>query len=287
KFLGKADTKVTLTVEREGVDKPFDVTITRASIELETVSGFRRNKDDNWDYVIDAENRILYVRLTGFAGNTARDLRRVLDAASRQGIKGLVLDLRFNPGGLLRSAVAISDMFIDQGDIVAIRPRVGESEVHKGQRGGFLDFPIVCLVNGGSASASEIVSACLQDHKRAVIVGERSFGKGSVQNIHPFDGGQLKLTIASFWRPSGKNLNKASTKGRDDDVWGVTPDVLVKLSRAERDQLAEYQLFTEVIQRTDIKPKTNDFKDRQLETALEEIRNRIKLAAEQRLKKAS
>src|SRR5205085_5268284 len=139
--------------------------------------------------------------------------------------KGFVLDLSFNSGGLLTSAVEISDRFIDDGLIVTMKPRVGKPSVFMGEsEGSLLDFPMVCLINGGSASGSEIVSACLQDHNRAVIIGERSYGKGSVQNIQPFEGGDLKLTTASFWRPNGRNLNKSSTDGKDSDVWGVVPD---------------------------------------------------------------
>src|SRR5262249_24955759 len=162
------------------------------------------------------EMRIGYVRVTSFARNTARDLERALNRLDKQGIKGFILDLRFNPGGLLPSAVAISDMFIDDGLIVTIRPRVGRAQKYHGPSDrSKLSCPMVCLVNGDSASGSEIVAACLQDHDRAVIMGERSYGKGSVQNIMPFEGGQLRLTVASFWRPNGKNLNKSSTPGRD------------------------------------------------------------------------
>ena len=133
---------------------------------------------------------------------------------------------------------------------------------------------MVCLVNGYSASASEIVSAALQDHQRATIMGERSYGKGSVQNIQDFDGGQIKITIASFWRPSGKNLNKSSTSGKEDDTWGVTPDegYVLKLSRKERDDLAEHLRNTEIIPRRDRPAKLkkevkegDKFKDRQLD----------------------
>ncbi|HZU35687.1 MAG TPA: S41 family peptidase, partial [Gemmataceae bacterium] len=232
-----------------------------------------------------------YVRLSSFATNTSRDLDRALQQMLRHGIRGFILDLRFNPGGLLSSAVAISDRFIDDGTIVTIKPRIGQSQTYTGEsEGSLLDFPMVCLVNGGSASGSEIVSACLQDHHRAIIMGERSYGKGSVQNIQPFEGGDLKLTTASFWRPSGKNLNKSSTKGRPEDEWGVTPDAgyLLKLTPKQHVQLEEHLHDQEVIPNRDLPAKVNkdEFHDRQLEMALEYLRGQIKTASSAPAKKA-
>jgi C-terminal processing protease CtpA/Prc len=149
---------------------------------------------------------------------------------------------------------------------------------------------MACLVNGGSASGSEIVSAAVQDHHRAIIIGERSYGKGSVQNIQAFGDGELKLTIASFWRPSGKNLNKSSTGGKDEDEWGVKPDIEIKLSRKERDDLMDHQRDIEVIQRKDkpSPPASKDFKDRQLDEALKYIKGLISTVSnEPATKKAS
>jgi C-terminal processing protease CtpA/Prc len=150
---------------------------------------------------------------------------------------------------------------------------------------------MACLVNGGSASGSEIVSAAVQDHHRAIIIGERSYGKGSVQNIQAFGDGELKLTIASFWRPSGKNLNKSSTGGKDEDEWGVKPDLEIKLSRKERDDLMDHQRDIEVIQRKDkpaANPVTKDFKDRQLDEAMKYIKGLLSTVSnEPSSKKAS
>lgn len=280
KILGKENTKVKLTVEREGADKPLEFEITRGLVEVETVTGAKRRDDDSWDYWLDHDNRIAYIRVSGFATNTFRDLIEVLVKLEKKGIKGMVLDLRFNPGGLLTSAVEICDLFIDDGLIVSIRPRVGKERSFNGRHeASLLNFPMVVLVNGGSASGSEIVAACLQDHHRAVVMGERSFGKGSVQNIMNFEGGRLKLTTASFWRPSGKNLNKSSTAGKDDDDWGVIPDTVLKLSPKERDDLAEHQRDTEIIPRRDAPPKEAkpEFKDKQLDKAMDYLRSQIKL----------
>lgn len=285
KIQGKPGTKIKLTVVREGVAEPLEFEVRRAVIEVESVMGIKRLESDEWNYVIDPESRICYIRLTGFARNTARDLGKVLDQLRKEGISGLILDLRFNPGGLLISAVQISDMFISDGKIVTIRPRAGRETTEKARPEGkhLLGFPMVCLVNGMSASGSEIVAACLQDHERAIIMGERSYGKGSVQNIQPFEGGELKLTTASFWRPNGKNLNKSSTSGREEDEWGVMPNkgFSLKLSERERDDLYEYQRDSEVIPRRDLpsKEKKTEYKDLQLEMALKYLRSQIKTAA--------
>jgi carboxyl-terminal processing protease len=278
---------VKLTVERKG-EEPKEYEITRGTVEVETILGARRKDDDTWDFYLDHNNKIGYARVTQFSPNTARDLYQVLLNLNKKGLNGFVLDLRFNPGGLLTSARDISDMFIDDGLIVSIRPRVGKERAYSGEHdGSFLNFPMICLVNGGSASGSEIVSACLQDHHRAIIVGERSFGKGSVQNIQNFEGGQLKLTTASFWRPSGKNLNKSSTAGKEEDEWGVTPDkgFLVKLTAKEREELAEHQHDTEIIRVRDNKDKK--FVDKQLDVGLDYLRAQIKLAAKQAKKESA
>jgi carboxyl-terminal processing protease len=133
-------------------------------------------------------------------------------------------------------------------------------------------------VNSGSASGSEIVSAALQDHHRAFVIGERSFGKGSVQNIKEFGEGEIKLTTATFWRPSGKNLNKSSTAGKEEDTWGVKPNLEVKLPRKERDDLFDHMRDTEIIEPEGGRPNKEakaPFVDRQLEDALKYIRAQI------------
>jgi len=284
KILGKEGTPVKLIVEREGQEKPLEFNLVRGRVEVETVLGHKRTDDDSWNYVIDPENKICYVRLTQFTRKTHQDLDVVMRKLSKAGIKGFVLDLRFNPGGLLDSAVKISDMFIDDGMIVTIRPRNGPETSYVGKHdGSYLTFPMVCLVNGYSASGSEIVAGCLQDHGRAVVMGSRSYGKGSVQTILPFDtGGQLKLTTATFWRPNGKNLNKASTSGKDEDEWGVTPNkgYIVNLPTKELYDLQEHQRDTEIIRPPGYTPKEAkaEFRDRQLNMALEYLRAQIKTA---------
>ncbi len=278
KILGKAGTPVRLIISRDG--KEQEITVIRGRIDTESVLGYRREPDTNaWNYWVDEKSRIAYVRLTSFQQFSGRDMQRVLEALSREpgGIKGLVLDLRFDPGGYLTSAVQISDLFIDDGRIVSIRPRVGAEDTYSGKsEGSLLDFPMVCLINGYSASGSEILSAALQDHRRALILGERSYGKGSVQHTQPWEDGLLKFTMASFWRPNGKNLNKSSTKGKDEDEWGVMPDKVVPLTRKERDDLAEAHRDAEIIMPKGKPRAKSDFKDKQLEAALEYLRGQIK-----------
>jgi C-terminal peptidase prc len=294
-ILGKADTKVTLTVQREGVEKPFNVDINRGRVEVESVLGAKRRSDDSWDYVIDRKNKIGYIRLNTFARTSFRDMEAVMkNLVEKHDIKGFVLDLRYNPGGLLDIAIKVTDLYIDDGVIVSIHPRGGPEKATKfygRHQDSLLDFPMVCLVNGNSASGSEIVSAALQDHRRAIIIGERSYGKGSVQNIRDFDiidpssrevkKAEIKLTTAAFRRPNGENLNKASTSGRDDEKWGVVPDKIIKLTTREDRDLREHLRKQEVIERPDRRGQdktAKEFKDRQLDAALEYLRGQIKLS---------
>jgi C-terminal peptidase prc len=297
KITGKERTKVKLIVEREGESKPLEFVLERHVIDVETVLGVKRRPDDSWDYTLDAKNKIYYVRLTQFTRTTYRDLAEVISRLDKEGINGLVLDLRFNPGGLLDSAVKVSDLFIDDGLIVTIKPRKDveeEQSYHGRHEGSYLKFPMAVLVNGMSASGSEIVAACLQDHRRAVVIGERSYGKGSVQHIQEFEatGGALKLTTATYWRPSGKNINKSSTiKGGEDEDWGVSPDkgYAVKLTPKDRDDLNDYHRNQEIIPRHDLPekpPAKPDVKDRQLQKALEYLHGQIELASKAPTRKA-
>lgn len=284
KILGKPDTKVTLVIEREEADGPkvMNVDLVRSKIQGETVFGVHRLPDDSWDYYLDKDRKIVYVRLSQFAGKTARDLRDVLRTYQKKGMNGLVLDLRFNPGGLLDAAKEICDMFVDDGVIVSVKPRdKSHSQELKTSTRGFkiLDVPLVVLVNGGSASASEIVSACIQDHERGIVMGERSFGKGSVQQIRQMDlgghPGAIKITMAAFYGPSGKNLNRFPNSKEEDD-WGVKPaaENIIKLSPTERAELEESVTKNEMIPRRDA-PKMETkktFIDRQLEAAMDKLK---------------
>jgi carboxyl-terminal processing protease len=222
---GEPGTELKLVVIHANENRPVPISVERDIIRVETVLGDRRKADDSWDYLYDHRQRIGYIRLTAFSRDTARSLRAALVQLKRENIRGLVLDLRFNPGGLLTSAIEICDLFIPEGVIVSTEGRNSKKRSWSARKPGtFEDFPMVVLVNKYSASASEIVAGCLQDHERAVIVGERSWGKGSVQNVIELEGGKsaLKLTTSGYHRPSGKNIHRFP-KSKPTDVWGVSP----------------------------------------------------------------
>jgi carboxyl-terminal processing protease len=238
---GEPGTEVTFTVEHAASGKTESFTLTREVVRVDTVLGDSRKADDSWEYLIDPKRRIGYIRITAFSRETADDLRKALAELQARQMRGLVLDLRFNPGGLLTSAVEVANLFVGEGRIVSttgrnVPQRVWDAEKEK----ALADFPVVVLVNHYSASASEIVAACLQDHHRAAIVGERTWGKGSVQNVVELEGGKtaLKLTTASYARPNGHKIHRFP-EDKESDEWGVSPDdkLDVKLSRSEMAQL--------------------------------------------------
>lgn len=227
KLKGAAGTSVTLTIVHRGQRTPEKLTITRELVHVETVLGDRRKKDDRWDFMLDPDKKIGYIRVTAFSRDTAHDVEEALKELQTQKLRGLILDLRTNPGGLLTSAVDISDLFVAEGRIVSTAGRnTKEKPFDAKGPGTFEGFPMAVLVNRYSASASEIVAACLQDHKRAVVVGERTYGKGSVQNVVELENGKsaMKLTTAGYLRPNGKNIDKDVAKEQGSSEWGVSPD---------------------------------------------------------------
>jgi carboxyl-terminal processing protease len=217
---GKPGTKILLTVVREGVDRPLKVSITRAIIKVNSVKSRMLEPDFG------------YVRITQFQANTGESLINAVSDLKKENegnLKGLVLDLRNNPGGVLNAAVAVSDAFLEDGLIVYTEGRINDSEMKfKATPTDIIKgAPMVVLVNGGSASASEIVSGALQDHKRAIIMGSTTFGKGSVQTILPMqNGAALKLTTARYYTPSGRSIQ----------AQGIVPDIpLENMKLAESD----------------------------------------------------
>ena len=209
---GKPGSEIELTILRGGEEKPFNVTIVRDIITVKNIKAET------------IESAFGYIRISNFQIHTVDDLSKALVKLENENnnmLKGLVLDLRNNPGGLLNAAVGVSDLFLDEGLIVYTEGRVKGSKLKFNAKPSemFKDIPIIVLVNGGSASASEIVAGALQDHRRAIIMGERTFGKGSVQTILPMnDETALKLTTARYYTPSGRSIQAS----------GIEPDMIVK-----------------------------------------------------------
>lgn len=236
---GPPGTTVRLTIRPRGSSRTVEKTLVRSIIEVESVLGDQRDAAKNWDFMLDKEYRIAYVRLSQFNKKSFDEMRNVLARLEGDQVRALILDLRNNPGGLLDAAVNIADLFLTSGVVVSVEGRNRTHSSYEAREPGtlLLHKPMVVLIDGSSASASEIVAAALQDHKRAVVMGERSFGKGSVQTLIPMEGGKaaLKLTTAKYMRPSGKNIHRFPDSKEEDD-WGVRPDVEVPLTRAEREE---------------------------------------------------
>jgi len=213
KMRGLVNTKIKLTVMRKGQDKPLDITLTRDVIRVRSVRSESMGED------------VGYIRMTQFNEQTTDGLKKAISdigaKISKDKLKGYILDLRNNPGGLLDQAISVSDAFLQKGEIVSTRGRNAEETQRFSARPGDLTDgkPLIVLVNGGSASASEIVAGALQDHRRATVVGTRSFGKGSVQTIIPLGSGNgaLRLTTARYFTPSGRSIQAK----------GITPDIEV------------------------------------------------------------
>jgi carboxyl-terminal processing protease len=278
---GKPGTRVRLTVHRPGVEEPVESTVTREQVAEESVLGWRRKEDDHWDHWIDRDKKLAYIRVTLFRNHTAKELEHLLRDLRKEDLKGLILDLRFNPGGSLNIATEVADLFIDDGLITTARSRGASLRRLSGKHeGSCLDFPMVCLVNEETARTSEIIAACLQDHQRAALMGERSAGQAGVQNGIRLNGDVvLEMTTAVFCRPSGKKLFRTYRPGADDE-WGVIPEpkYVLRLPFAERQALAEH-----VERQTYIWPREQygkehgpAFKDRQLDMALSYLRTSAK-----------
>ncbi len=216
KMRGKPGTKVKLTIRRVN-EKPFDVTLKREEIKTQSVKTDIKDED------------VLYIRISSFSEEVDLDIKKAFEKEiknRKKPLKGIVLDVRNNPGGLLDQAVAVSGLFLDQGEVVSTRARNDEDTLRYSAKGKDITegLPVVVLINSGSASASEIVAGALQDHKRAVIVGEKSFGKGSVQTVVPLGKhGAMRLTTAKYYTPSGKSIQAT----------GIEPDIVVHPAKVE------------------------------------------------------
>ena len=273
---GPVGSDVALTIARAG--ESFDVTLTRETVQIETVLGARRRADGSWDYWLDEQEKIGYLRITSFGAQTADDVTDAMQQLSDPKLRGLVLDLRNNPGGLLSAAIEISDTFLDRGLIVtAVGRNVPETSWEAKPDGAYVSFPMVVLVNRFSASGSEIVAACLQDHGRAAVCGERTWGKGSVQRLMMLEDGKsaLKLTTSTYQRPSGKNIHRAPGAS-EEEQWGVSPNESLQVG-LDRGQARELMLYRAEAFR--IRPAAQAalplFMDDQITAAVDRVRQQL------------
>ncbi|MGL6097960.1 MAG: S41 family peptidase [Fimbriiglobus sp.] len=246
---GPPGTPITLTILSEATRQTREVTLNRALIELHPVMGFARRADDpaKWEFLADPANKIALIRLIGFNEKSDKELKIAVEDAEKAGAKALVLDMRDNPGGLLNQAVSIADLFLDDGTIVTTRDRDGATRGWTAKPGETIfgpadKRPMAVLVNRNSASAAEIVASALQDNKRAVVVGERSYGKGSVQKVYPLSvagrpTGAVKLTTEVWLTPKAKNIHRWPDS-KDTDEWGVVPDAGFDVKLTDDDRRA-------------------------------------------------
>jgi carboxyl-terminal processing protease len=287
RITGPRGTAVTLTVRREGEDKPIDIMLTRDTIKLHSVQGWWKKSLDeegqpNWDWFIDKNNRIGYIRLTGFSEDTFSDTLRAIQEMQEHGQpNGLIVDLRYNPGGLLPTARRIANLFVNSGTIVSGETAAGEELFRmraQPNRAYLSDWPVVILINQSSASASEIVAGCVQAHNAGIIVGKRSWGKGSVQTVHQIArDANVKLTTQYYRLPSadgGETPGRLVHKIPGSTDWGVLPDVEVEMTVEQGTQSRQLRREADMIvkdsndERPDIHRLITDGLDPQLETAL-------------------
>lgn len=261
KVAGPVGSEVKLYVKHATGDEA-EITMTREEVVVPTVKGYERTQAGVWDYWASEDPKIAYVRITQFTPDTYDKLRPVLEQLLSGGMKGLILDLRFNPGGRLDQAIQVVDMFIDHGTIVSTQGRNRPKNEAKASSAGTLPyFPMIVLVNESSASAAEIVAGSLMDNKRALVIGEQSYGKGSVQELIGLDskGGELKLTVAYYYLPSGRLVHRKPDAKEGGD-WGVLPQIVVPMDTdAERRAMEaryESELFKRPVPKVTSKPAT-------------------------------
>lgn len=237
---GPVGESVAIKVKRIGIPELLTLNIERADIQVDSVYGDRIKADSSWDYFLQEDPRIAYIRITQFGERTTEEFRSALEAV-KDSAQAVVLDLRYNPGGILPAAIQMCDMLVESGVIVSTKGRKEifgtESKANK-KTVLDIDVPVVVLVNDQSASASEIMAGCLQDLGRAKIAGVRSYGKGTVQQIFELENDQtaLKFTTARFYRPSGKNIHRTEEM-TEKDQWGISPDQGLKLEISRSQEL--------------------------------------------------
>ncbi|MBN1383478.1 MAG: S41 family peptidase [Elusimicrobia bacterium] len=281
KLRGKPGTKVTITIFREGMD-PFDLTVTRGDIPIITVTGTKMLTDS-----------IGYLRITEMNAKTIEELDKALSKLTKEGMKSLVVDLRNDPGGLLNIAVDICKKFVGENKLIVYTQgrKFPKREYRADSSAPYADMPMVVLVNRGSASGAEIVAGCMQDHKRAVIIGMQTFGKGSVQSLLPLEkDASLRLTTQKYYTPSGKCIHRdtsspdeeekesrdettAESKTEKKPKGGITPDIVINVSRETEIALRKQEFAKEIADAKD-RNKKYDVK-KSTEPAKEELKDEI------------
>ncbi len=234
-LLGEPGTKVTIEVHRERREEALRFELTRELVSKETVRGFTRQKNGDWNYLIERNPPIGYIRISSFSPHTMADFDRSLSEILHRNAKILILDFRFNPGGLMHQALEMIDRFVTTGPILATVTRTQAITQYSASQADTLDdLDLVVLINGYSASSAEIVSGSLQAHNRAIIIGERSFGKGSVQHLLPLTKHKaaLKLTVAHYQLPNGRIIHR-DAHAKSNEPWGIIPDIEVPLGPEE------------------------------------------------------
>jgi len=286
RLAGPVGSIVTLKVRHEQTGKTETINIIRDTVHIISIKGYIRKPNGNWDYMIDPTAGIGYIRITSFLAGTVSELDSAYQQILRQNVQALILDLRFNPGGLLNTAVEVASRFLEKGIIVSTKGKF-QQEGHWPATGEniYKPIPVVILVNEFSASAAEIVAGALKDHKRAKLIGVRTYGKGSVQKLIPLENGYgaIKITTDYYYLPSGKCIHRRP----DSKVWGVAPDLCVPLSMEEELMIKESRKQADVFwgrmpasantEKTTIKipqPKPL-FVDRQLSAALKTLRDQL------------
>jgi len=251
---GPLNSEVRLTVKHPN-GQEVELTMRRQEIVLPTVKGFKRDPQNRWDYWVSENPKIAYVRITQFTSDTFAKLKEATDKVLPEGMQGLILDLRFNPGGRLDQAKDVVDLFVRQGVIVRTQGLHRAEEITYAKAEGTLpDFPMIVLVNEHSASAAEIVAGSLKDNHRALILGTRTYGKGSVQELIPMeeDGGELKLTVAYYYLPSGRLVHRK--KGATD--WGVDPNIVVAMDEETEKKVVTQEMEQELFHSLATRPTT-------------------------------
>jgi carboxyl-terminal processing protease len=275
-LIGRAGSKVKLAVLRDDRTKPLTFIIQRGRSPEETVFGACRRADLSWDFLLNRQMGIGYVRITSITLHTTEDIRQAVRDLRKQGLKGLILDLRFSPGGLFLGSCRIADLFVGDGLLFSVHGRNLVDEAKGRLQGSQLDFPMVCLVNGKTRMGSEALAACLQDHQRVLIVGEQTPGDVAIRNIQNVKGGLFSFAAFVLGRPSGRNLSRITTSGRQNEDWGVRPDrgLEVRLSDREREKLSRRLDALRILpvpgETVQIDPRPEA--DRQLAAAVEYLR---------------